>query len=58
MTCCTLHNWLLKIDGLSKEWDGGVCVSDWEGGLSGLDFDGIDESIPNALARLSLNLDP
>ena len=58
LTCCALHNWLLDIDGLSKEWGGGVCMSDWEGTLGDLDFDGIDEAIPNALARLSLNLDP
>ena len=57
-TCCALHNWLLDIDGLSKPWDGGVCMSDWEGTLGDLDFNGIDEAIPNALARLSLNLDP
>jgi len=35
-----------------------VCISDWEGTLGELDFEGVDESIPNALARLSLNLDP
>ena len=58
LTCCALHNWLLDIDGLSKEWDGGVCISDWEGTLGELDFEGVDEGIPNVLARLSLNLDP
>ena len=33
-------------------------LSDWEGTLGDLDFDGIDDAIPNSLARLSLNLDP
>ena len=54
LTCCALHNWLLDIDGLSKPWDGGVCMSDWEGSLVDLDFDGIDEAIPNALASLEI----
>lgn len=58
LTCCALHNWLLDNDGLSKEWEGGVCMSDWEGTLGDLEFDGVDERIPNALARLSRNLDP
>ena len=22
LTCCALHNWLLDIDGLDKDWDG------------------------------------
>jgi hypothetical protein len=59
-TCCTLHKWLLDIDGLSEKWVGGVgqCVSDWEGELGGIKFDGIHKDIPNALARLSENLDP
>ncbi len=30
LTCCALHNWLLEIDGLDKEWRNGV-PSDWEG---------------------------
>jgi hypothetical protein len=57
-TCCALHNWLLDIDGLSEKWVGGVrqCVSDWEGELGGIDFDGIHKDIPNALACLSENL--
>ena len=57
-TCCALHNWLLDIDGLSEKWVGGVgqCVSNWEGELGGLDFDGVHKDVPNALARLSENL--
>ena len=33
LTCCALHNWLLRADGLSKEWTAGVGVatSDYEG---------------------------
>ncbi len=59
-TCCALHNWLLDIDGLSEKWEDGVryCVSDWEGELGGIEFDGIHKDIPNALARLSENLNP
>ena len=59
LTCCALHNWLLDIDGLSEKWVGGVrqYVSDWEGELGGIVFDGIHKDIPNALARLSNNLD-
>ena len=58
-TCCVLHNWFLDIDGLSEKWVGGVrqCVSNWEGELGGLDFDGVHKDVPNALARLSENLD-
>jgi hypothetical protein len=59
-TCCALHNWLLDIDGLSEKWVGGVrqCVSDWEGELGDIEFDGIHKDIPIALARLSENHDP
>ena len=35
-----------------------MAVSDWTGPLGEMDFDGIDEDIPNAIARLSRNLDP
>ncbi len=48
----------LEIDGLNGQWRGGVPLSDWEGELGGLDFDGLPSSIPNAIARLSANLDP
>jgi hypothetical protein len=58
LTCCALHNWLLHIDGLSKEWDGGVPVSDWDGELGELEFEGVNKDIPNAIARLSMKLDP
>ena len=29
-TCCALHNWLLEVDGLDKQWDQGV-PSPWLG---------------------------
>ena len=58
LTCCALHNWLLDIDGLSDKWNDGVLVSNWDGDLGQMDFDGLDESIPNSIARLSTNLDP
>ena len=32
LTCCALHNWLLTIDGLDKQWENGV-TSDWEGAI-------------------------
>ena len=27
-TCCTLHNWLSKIDGLDVKWDAAGCSDD------------------------------
>ena len=57
-TCCALHNWLLEIDGLSNEWSDGVPVSEWEGPLGDNDFEGVRVEVPNAIARLSMNLDP
>jgi len=58
--CCALHNWLLEIDGLTQKWVGGVkmLTSEWDGEMGCLDFYGIRVDIPNALARLSTNLDP
>jgi len=60
LTCCALHNWLLEVDGLSETWVGGTLnlTSDWEGEMGSLDFDGVKDAVPNALARLSRNLDP
>jgi hypothetical protein len=58
-TCCALHNLLLEVDGLTEEWVGGVCkVGSWEGDLGCLDFEGVPVEVPNALTRLSANLDP
>jgi hypothetical protein len=58
-TCCALHNWLLDIDGLSEKWVGdvGQCISDWDGEMGCLDFDGARKEVPNALARLFENLE-
>jgi hypothetical protein len=28
MTCCALHNWLLKIDGLDTKWNGTIGMHD------------------------------
>jgi len=55
-----LHNWLLEVDGLTEEWVGGVRMvgSEWEGDLGCLDFEDVPVEVPNALARLSANLDP
>ncbi len=49
-TCCALHNWLLEVDGLTDKWNGGIPVSDWEGPLGQMDYDGLWESIPNAIS--------
>jgi hypothetical protein len=61
-TCCALHNWLLEIEGLTEEWVGGVCkvMSEWEGDLGCLDYEGVPVEVPNALTLtcLSANLDP
>jgi hypothetical protein len=59
-TCCALHNWLLEVNGLSEKWDGGVrnLTSNWDGEMGLLDVDGVKIVVPNALARLSSNLDP
>jgi hypothetical protein len=48
----------LDINGLSNKWNDGVLVSDWEGELGQMDFNGLRESIPNVIAQLSTNLDP
>ena len=58
-TCCALHNWLLEIDGLSETWVGGIhqAVSNWDGRMGCLDFNGVRVDIPNAIACLSCNLD-
>jgi hypothetical protein len=42
---------------MNEIWVGGVCtvVSDWEGKLACLDWEGVKADIPNALARLSVN---
>jgi hypothetical protein len=54
-----LHNCLLKIEGLTETWVGGVhiVVSDWDGKMAIFDFEGIQTDIPNALACLLVNLD-
>ncbi len=58
LTCRVLHNWLLDIDGLSNKWNNGVLVSNWDGKLGQMDFNGLRVSIRNVIARLSTNLDP
>ena len=48
----------MDIDGISSQWKDGVLVSDWDGVLRLMDFDGLHESIPNLIARLNSNLNP
>jgi hypothetical protein len=59
-TCCALHNWLLELDGLYNKWVGGIqtVVSEWEGDLGCLYFEGVPVEVPNAPSCLSANLDP
>lgn len=61
LTCFALHNWLLEVDGLNREWTGeetAMCLeSDWLGELGAHDFSGVTRSnIPNSIMRLSNNL--
>ncbi len=57
-TCCALHNWLLDIDGLNREWDNGVPTSDWKGTMGDMDFKGLHDGVAHTIARLSTNLNP
>ena len=54
----TLCDYSLDIDGISGQWNDGVIVSDWDGELGRMDFDGLRESIPNSIAQQSTNIDP
>jgi len=52
LTCCALHNMLLNIDGLDKQWEEGV-ASDWEGELGANDPDECRAHAPFAIRRLN-----
>jgi hypothetical protein len=58
LTCCALHNLHLEVDKLSCKWNDGVLVSNYDGELGQMNFGGLRESIPNLIARISINLDP
>jgi hypothetical protein len=58
LTCCALHNWLLDIYGLNGEWKNGIPMSDWEGLMGDMDFEGLDDGVAHTIARLSKNLNP
>jgi hypothetical protein len=60
LTYCTLHNWLLEIDGLNAEWsEVSMPVSDWEGKLGDTNLEGIrHKTVPWSLVCLSQLLDP
>ena len=45
LTCCTLHNILLEVDGLAEKWEDGV-KTDW----NAMPDDEID--MPNAIRKL------
>jgi hypothetical protein len=53
-----LHNALLDIDGISSQWKDGVLVSNWDGELGQMNFNGLRESVPNSTAQLITNLNP
>ena len=48
-TCCALHNWLLEVDGLDKEYTGKP-TSEWDRGLGSFGND-----VPFAVQRLTLS---
>jgi hypothetical protein len=52
LTCCALHNMLLNIDGLDKQWQAGV-PSDWEGELGRNDAEECRQYAPFAIQRLN-----
>ena len=58
LTCCALHNWLLDIDGLNGAWEHGVPMSNWEGPMGDMDFEGLNDGVAHTIARLSKNLNP
>jgi hypothetical protein len=58
LTYCVMHNWHLDIDGLPGKRKDGVLVSNYDGELGQMNFGGLRESIPNLIARISINLDP
>ena len=53
LTCCALHNMLLFVDGLDKNWENGV-ASDWERFNS--EFSKENSVIPFAISKLNRHL--
>jgi len=53
-----LHSWLLDINGLNGAWEHGVPMSDWEGPMGDMDFEGLDDGVAHTIARLSKNHNP
>jgi hypothetical protein len=47
LTCCALHNYLLEVDGLDKDWMHGM-ASEWEGGLGNHHSADVVEHGPNS----------
>jgi hypothetical protein len=57
LTCCALHNYLLEVDCLDKDWIHGV-ASEWEGGLGNHHSADVAEHGPNfAIGWLNLPKD-
>jgi len=50
-TCCALHNWLLHVDGLDKQWG-----SDWQGGMGDIDEEDLPQSVRTLLATESISI--
>ena len=57
LTCCALHNMLLEIDGLHKNWENGVC-SDWENFYYHSQLRNAHENIVTSFAIDRLNRHP
>ena len=55
LTCCALHNMLLFVDGLHKNWEVGG-VSDWETMNMKCGFNNANKTLPFAIARLNRDL--
>ena len=50
LTCCALHNMLLRVDGLAEQWEDGV-ASNWEGDLGNNDPEECRLHAPFAIQR-------
>ena len=55
LTCCALHNLLLHVDGLHKNWENGG-VSDWETMDKKCRINNANKTLPFAISRLNRDL--
>ena len=47
LTCSSLHNWLLDVDGMDNAWVKGMHVSDWQGRAGELDTADLPMAVRN-----------